>query len=194
MSHITLKLLLMVLLAGAVDACGASSSASSSGGVSSQAATASASTSAPTLPPTPIAVNASSCPSATQVGGALGVTLPPPTAVKSATSGLPSGATGIGCTYNGGTAEVVEVVLAASVPTSYFAQQEQKLNGSAAGKLHFSSVSGVGDQAVSFSYPVGSRTDEGVMARKGSNLAGVVIVGPAVSQSQIESLVNQLLG
>jgi hypothetical protein len=190
MPNNTLKWLLVVLLAGAVDACGASSSASTSGG----ATTASASTSAPAPPPTSVAVNASSCPSATQIGGALGVTLPPPTAVQSASSGLPSGATGIGCTYNGGAAEVVEVVLAANISASYFDQEEQKLNGSAGGKLHFTSVSGVGDQAVSYTYPVGSRTDEGVVARKGSNLAGVIVVGPAVSQSQIESLVNQLLG
>jgi hypothetical protein len=52
----------------------------------------------------------------------------------------------------------------------------------------------VGDEAVSYSYPVGTGTDRGVIARKGSNLAGVFVVGPAVSLSQIESLVNQLLG
>jgi hypothetical protein len=184
MSRMTFPWLLVGLLAGAAAACGASS----------PTATATPSTPAPTPAPTPVTINASSCPSVSEVGGALGVTLPPPTAVQAATSSLPSGATGIGCTYNGGISEIVEVVLGANVPISYFDQQEQKLNGSAAGKLHFISLSGVGDQAVSYSYPVGTRTDKGVIARKGSNLAGVFVLGPAVSLGQIESLVNQLLG
>jgi hypothetical protein len=191
MSRMTLPSLLVVLLAGAAAACGATSS---SGGASSPTATATPSTAAPTSPATPVTINASACPSNSEVGGALGVTLPAPTAVQAATSSLPSGATGIGCTYNGGISEIVEVVLGANVPTSYFAQQEKKLNGSAAGKVHFTSLSGVGDEAVSYSYSVGTKTDVGVIARKGSNLAGVFVLGPVVSLSQIESLINQLLG
>lgn len=180
-SRITIACLLFVV-SGVAVGCGAASQTGT---------TTPTPTSTPAL--TPAAVSATSCPSAGSIGSPLGMTLPAPTAVQTG-SGLPSGATGIGCTYNGGANGVVEVVLAANVPTAYFSTEEQKLNGTAGGRLQFTQVSGVGDQAVTYSYAVGARTDAGVIARKGGNLAGVIVVGPTVALGQIESLVNTLLG
>lgn len=58
----------------------------------------------------------------------------------------------------------------------------------------YKSVSGVGDQARSFSQPLNAGKDnEGVVATKGSNLVDITATGTSASLSQIEALVSQLL-
>jgi hypothetical protein len=58
----------------------------------------------------------------------------------------------------------------------------------------YASVSGVGDQARSFSQPLGGGTDnEGVAATKGSTLVGVIATATPATLTQIEALINRLL-
>jgi len=58
----------------------------------------------------------------------------------------------------------------------------------------YASVSGVGDQARSFSQALGGGKDnEGVVATKGSNLVAIIATDTPASLAQIEALVNQLL-
>jgi hypothetical protein len=58
----------------------------------------------------------------------------------------------------------------------------------------YASVSGVGDQARSFSQPLNAGKDnEGVVATKGSSLVNIVATGTPASLAQVEALVNQLL-
>lgn len=58
----------------------------------------------------------------------------------------------------------------------------------------YESVSGVGDQARSFTAPIGGgRDNEGVVATKGSTLVAIVATATPASLAQVESLVNQLL-
>jgi hypothetical protein len=58
----------------------------------------------------------------------------------------------------------------------------------------YKSVSGVGDQARSFSVSIGGgRDNEGVVATKGSTLVAIVATATPASLAQIEGLVNQLL-
>ena len=58
----------------------------------------------------------------------------------------------------------------------------------------FTSVSGLGDQARSFSQSLGGGKDnEGVVATKGSSLVAIIATATPASLSQIESLVSQLL-
>jgi hypothetical protein len=58
----------------------------------------------------------------------------------------------------------------------------------------FKSVSGVGDQARSFTEPIGGgRDNEGVVATEGSTLVAIVATATPASLVQVEALVNQLL-
>lgn len=194
--------ILIVMAAGVAAACGTSTTTpSSSAGAPSSAASASA---AATPTPTSASIDVSACPPATEIASGLGlasVTLTAtqggPGSTPSSTSSWPAGATGIGCTYTSAgttaTSNVVELILGSGVPSGYIVTQEDKLNGTAAGALHFSSLSGVGDQAVTYSYPVEGRVDEGVIAQQGGNFAGIAAVLVTSNLSGIESLVRQLL-
>ena len=58
----------------------------------------------------------------------------------------------------------------------------------------YTSVSGVGDQARSFSVSIGGgRDNEGVVATKGSTLVAIVATATPASLTQVEALVSQLL-
>jgi len=202
MSHrITVPGLLAGLIAvAALAGCGSTSAPSSSSSAPGGAtATPATSTSAPTL----AAINASACPSASTIGGALGVTLPNPTVVApvASASALPTGATGIACEYipttNTTSPVVVIVALGAGVPTGWFTTQEQEQIASeqrAGLTINFTPLSGVGDEAATYQYTANGATVEGVLAVQGGNFVGVFTDGTSASLSQIESLVKSLLG
>jgi hypothetical protein len=58
----------------------------------------------------------------------------------------------------------------------------------------YASVSGIGDQARSFSQPLNAGKDNGgVVATKGSTLVDIVATGTPASLAQVEALVDQLL-
>jgi hypothetical protein len=58
----------------------------------------------------------------------------------------------------------------------------------------YASVSGVGDQARSFSQPLnGGKDNEGVVATKGTTLVAITATATPASLAQLEALVSQLL-
>ena len=82
----------------------------------------------------------------------------------------------------------VIIELIRNISPSYIAQFSAKF------PVTFTSVSGVGDQARSFSVSLGGAKDnEGVVATKGSTLVDIVATATPASLSQLESLVSQLL-
>jgi hypothetical protein len=131
---------------------------------------------------------AASCPTAATVGAALGITVNKPVGVAGGgATQLPAGAKALVCDYSGAGLNVIIEVIANIDPSSI---------SLFSGKfpVAYASVSGVGDQARSFSQPLnGGKDNEGVVATKGSTLVSVVATGTPATLSQIEALVNQLL-
>jgi hypothetical protein len=171
-----LALIALALLA-ATTACGGSSAAATPSSTTPALAT-------PTVTPAPRA-----CPTAAMVGAALGITLPKPTGVSNSGTGppLPSGATGFACDYHAATYNVI-IELITNIDPSYIAQFSNNF------PVAFTPVSGVGDQARSFSVSIGSgRDNEGVVATKGRNLVAIVATATPATLGQLEALVNKLL-
>lgn len=188
MSH---RITLPSLLAGAIAivalaACGSSSttSSSSSGLSSSSGSNSSSGGSGGSFSTT-------SCPSASTVGSALGATVGNPTTV-SETGNLPSGASGVGCSYIAGTSVVI-LVMASGVPSSYFSTEEQAQTSDLGSSISYTPISGLGDQAASYSYSASGLTASGVIALKGSDVVGVFTDGVTTSLSSEENLVRSLL-
>src|SRR5665213_900468 len=140
----------------------------------------------PVLPTTTAAP--SSCPTAATVGTALGITVPAPVGVVGGgATQLPAGATGEVCNYHAQTFNVIIEVLK-NISPSFISKFSSQF------PVAFKSVSGVGDQARSFSAPIGGgRDNEGVVATKGSTLVAIVATATPASLAQVEALVNQLL-
>ena len=91
------------------------------------------------------------------------------------------------CEYRGQSLNVI-IELIRNISPSYITQFSTKF------PVTFTSVSGVGDQARSFSVSLGGAKDnEGVVATKGSTLVDIVATATPASLSQLESLVSQLL-
>lgn len=148
-------------------------------------------TSASSLAPIPsigATTAAAACPSAATVGAALGITVLGPVSITGgAGTPLPAGATAVSCEYPGTSMNVI-IVLMANAPASTISQFSDKF------PVAFSPVSGVGDQARSFVQALGGgKTNEGVVATKGSTLVDVVATGTPATLTQIEALVSQLL-
>lgn len=172
-------MLIPLALAAGLAACGSSSPTTSS----STGAT-------PTPVPTPTAAAATTaqCPSGSAVGSALSTTLPDAVVIpNTGTSQLPSGATGISCDYHTTTDNVIITVLQ-NVSASDISQFSQHF------PVAFTPVSGVGDQARSFSVSLGGgKTNEGLVAAKGSTVVAIVATYTPATLSQLEALVNSLL-
>jgi hypothetical protein len=169
-----------LVFAAALTACG-SSSPSPTTGAATSTPTAAAAT------PTAIAASAQ-CPTGATVGSAQGTTLPDATGVAGGGgTQLPGGATGLVCNYHT-TSEKVIIVKITNISASYLSQFSANFPGG--GKT----VSGVGDQARSFSVALGGGKDnEGVVATKGSTIVSIGATATPASLTQIEALVNQLL-
>jgi hypothetical protein len=100
---------------------------------------------------------------------------------------LPPGATGVACDYSGTGLNVI-IELISNIDPSSIAQFSSKF------PVAYASVSGVGDQARSFSQPLnGGKNNEGVVATKGRTLVAITATATPASLAQIEALVNQLL-
>jgi len=171
-----------LVLGGTVAACG-----SSSGGPTSTLAGA---TSVTTAPPSSRAATAGAelCPTAAKVGTALGISLPKPTVVAGGGgTPLPAGATGVACEYAGKSYNVL-IELITDIDPSLIAQFSNRF------PVPYTSVSGVGDQARSFSQSLGGGKDnEGVVATKGTTLVSIVATATPASLAQVEALIDQLL-
>lgn len=170
-------LLLLVALTG----CGGG------GGSPSASASPLPATAAPTSAPAS-ASSSSPCPTGSVVGAALGVTLPNPSTVPGGGGiQLPAGASGVACEYPGNSLNVI-IELITNIDPSAIGLFSSRY------PVPYKSVSGVGDQARSFSQQLnGGKDNEGVVATKGSTLVAITATDTPASLSQVETLVTQLL-
>ena len=129
-----------------------------------------------------------SCPTGARVGAALGIILPKPIGVPATgATTLPAGVTGEVCEYHASTYNVI-IERLTNISPSYIAQFTAKF------PVAFMTVSGVGDQARTFSASLGGGKDnEGVVATKGTTLVDIAATDTPATLAQIEALVNQLL-
>jgi hypothetical protein len=164
------------LFAASLSACGSSS----------VAATPSA-TLTPQSVPSPTAASRS-CPTAATVGSALGITVPKPVGVAgSGGTQLPAGASATVCEYHAQTYNVI-IEIITNISPSFITQFSNRF------PVAFANVSGVGDQARSFSQPLGGgKLNEGVVATKGKTLVSITATATPATLAQVEALVNQLL-
>lgn len=196
MSHPSSRwsVLTTLMFAVALTACGGSSGGSPTTGATSLATAppvAVASRTAATVPPLSTLTTtaaAPSCPSPATVDAALGTSLPAPVGIAGAGgTPLPAGATAVVCEYRG-TAYNVIMTLISNIDPSYISKFSANF------PVPYTTVSGVGDQARSFSVSLGGGKDnEGVVATKGSTLVALVATATPASLAQIEALINQLL-
>jgi hypothetical protein len=175
------------LFAAALAACGGSGTSPPAAVAATPTATA-APHSTTAAPHSTTAAAPATCPTAATVGSALGITVPAPTGIKGGGgTQLPPVATGVVCEYRGQTLNVI-IELLRNISPSYITQFSTRF------PVAFGRVSGVGDQARSFSVSLGGGKDnEGVVATKGSTLVDVTATDTPASLRQIESLVSQLL-
>ena len=180
-----------LLCSVAVAACGATSSGASSSGPGAAAGTAtpSAAASTATATATPASgTTTASCPSASDVGAALGITVPAPTVYGAS-------AAGISCNYLSGSADVL-VSVVHGIPTGYLAEAEATMQATSASLgLGFTPLSGVGDQAYTYDYTVtATESALGIIAVKGTTFVGIACTMTTTTLSQVEAYVKQLLG
>ena len=187
-----------LVLGVALAACGSSSSTPLAASTAATAVASSAPTSAAGVTATPAASTAPlstpttttaavTCPTAATVDAALGTTLPAPVGITNGSTNLPAGATGVACEYHAATYNVIIELISNITPSSISGFTKNFPVPAAA-------VSGVGDQAASFSQSLGAgRVNEGVVATKGSSLVSIVATNTPATLAQVEALVNSLL-
>jgi hypothetical protein len=99
---------------------------------------------------------------------------------------LPAGVKGIVCEYHAATYNVI-IERLTNISPSYIAQFSAKF------PVPFTSVSGVGDQARTFSAPIGGgKVNEGVVATKGTTLVDITATATPATLAQVEALVTEL--
>jgi len=179
------------LLSLAVAACG-STAGGSAPATSAPAQTATPTAAVTTATPTPASGTAAlSCPTAAEVGAALGLTVPAPTTIGTSASG-------VSCNYLSTSAPVldVEISIVHEIPTTYISTAEASMQASAATVgFAFTPVSGVGDEAYSYSYSLSpSGTALGILAVKGTTFVGIACTRTTATLTQVEAYANQLLG
>jgi hypothetical protein len=182
-----------VALAGTLVACGSSGSTPTTGAAGTPSAT------TPSITPsTPTAsLSILTCPSVSTVNAGLGVSVADPSSV--APDGLPAGSTGVTCTYSGGAAGDVVVIVLVSGPvaTSFVSRVEAGEQSTAQQKgdtYAATNVSGVGSQAAIVTLSeAGSPTENGILAATGNAGLSVTVIPPE-SASQLQSFASQLLG
>jgi hypothetical protein len=189
------RLAVTALVFGAiVGACGSSSgtpstTATAASAVPTTTATAVATTASTTAIASPATTqSAASCPTAATVGAALGITVNKPVGLAGGGgTQLPAGAKDLACDYSGAGLNVIIEVISNIDPSSITLFSSKF-------PVAYVSVSGVGDQARSFSQPLnGGKDNEGVVATKGSTLVSITATATPASLAQIEALVSQLL-
>jgi hypothetical protein len=129
-----------------------------------------------------------SCPSASDVGTALGITVPAPTVYGTS-------AAGISCNYLSETPPVLDVLVSIvhGISTSYLTTAEASMQATAT--IAFTSASGVGDEAYTYDYNVtATETALGIIAVKGTTFVGIACTGTSTTLSKVEAYASQLLG
>ena len=102
------------------------------------------------------------------------------------------------CNYLSETPPVLDVVVSIvdGIPSSYLTTAEASMQAAATtAGLGFTALSGVGDQAYTYSYaPTASETALGIIAVKGTTFVGIACTGTTTSLSKVEAYASQLLG
>jgi hypothetical protein len=144
-------------------------------------------TATPPAVPSPSAASRS-CPTAATVDSALGVTLPKPVGIAgSGGTQLPVGAQATVCEYHAQTYNVI-IEIITNISPSYITQFSSRF------PVAFANVSGVGDQARSFSQPIGGgKINDGVVATKGNTIVAITATATPATLGHVEALVKQLL-
>jgi hypothetical protein len=175
-------LLLSVVLA----ACGSSSSTPPAASSAATPVASTAATSAAPIATTTTTTAAATCPTAATVDAALGTSLPAPVGIGTGSTKLPPGATGMACEYHGSAYNVIIELISNIAPSSISDFTKNFPVPPVA-------VSGVGDQAFSFSQSLSSGVNEGVVATKGRTLVSIGATYTPATLAQVEALVNSLL-
>lgn len=174
-----------LFLSVAVAACGSSSSAPPAATSAASVTIAPPATAAPISTPTTTTA-AATCPTAATVDAALGTSLPAPVGIATGSTQLPAGATGVACEYHASTYNVIIELISNIAPSSI-------TNFTKNFPVPPTAVSGVGDQAWSFSQSLGPGVNEGVVATKGRTLVSIGATYTPATLAQVEALVNSLL-
>ena len=199
MSHSSSRLMApaALFLGFALAACGGSSGAPPAASpaatpvAGTPAAPASSLATAPAASPAPASTPATTaaaatCPTAATVDAALGTALPAPVGITTGSAQLPAGATGVACEYHASTYNVIIELISNIAPSSI-------ANFTKNFPVPPTAVSGVGDQAWSFSQSLGGRVNEGVVATRGRTLVSIGATYTPATLAQVEALVNSLL-
>jgi hypothetical protein len=89
----------------------------------------------------------------------------------------------------------VVVSIVHGIGTSYLATAEASMQATAAGTgFAFTSASGVGDEAFTYSYSITSGTAPGIIAVKGTTFVGIACTETTTTLAKVEAYANQLLG
>jgi hypothetical protein len=183
----TATLCLSVVLA----ACSGSSSAPPAATAAPTGATAAVAstppaTAAPPLSSPTTTTAAATCPTAATVDAALGTSLSAPVGITTGGTQLPPGATGVACDYHASAYNVIIELISNIAPSSI-------TNFTKHFPVPPAAVSGVGDQAESFSQTLSRGVNEGVVATKGMTLVSIGATYTPATLAQVEALVNSLL-
>jgi hypothetical protein len=104
----------------------------------------------------------------------------------------------VSCNYlNETSGAVLDVVVSIvhGIDTSYLTTAEASMQASAATTgFAFTSASGVGDKAYTYSYNITSGTALGIIAVKGTTFVGIACTMTTTTLAKVEAYANQLLG
>jgi len=174
-----------LVLSAVLAACGSTSSAPTAASTAAGATAAPAASAAPVATPATTTA-ATTCPTAATVDAALGTTLPAPVGITTGSTALPAGATGVACEYHASAYNVIIELITNIDPSSI-------KNFTKNFPTTPTAVSGVGDQAFTFSTTLGPGVIEGVVATKGRSLVSIGATYTPATLAQVEALVNSLL-
>lgn len=165
--RITTSALIGLAAVGLLAGCNSQSSSTAAAGGSASAAGASSSANAGAG--SSGGGTATSCPQASTVSTNLGISGLATQANKATSS---QGHTGYACVYSAGTS-IASVTLVNGVTSSFLSSAAQKTKSTVGAASNLKPVSGVGDQAYTYSVSVGSVTQYALIARKGSVEAAI---------------------
>jgi len=186
-----MPLLLAVTGMAAIAACGGSSSPPAATPTPTPVAT-------PTPTPTAAPLDTATCPPASTLNAALSSNLQFHQTLTSAklVATLPSGAGHIGCEYTS-TGQRALVILLNNMPISLFVAEEVDVAdafGLSLSQMQPVAVTGIGDEASSFTYSGPDGAGMILDVQEGTNRVAVLVGGGSPTLAELESLVTQLMG
>jgi hypothetical protein len=180
----------------AIAACGSPSSPPSSAAASATATPTPVATPTPT--PSAAPVDTTACPPASTINAALGSSLQFNQTMSSAklVATLPSGTGHLGCEYTS-TGQRALVILLNNMPGSLFVPEEVDVAdafGLTLSEMQPVPVSGMGDEATSFTYTGPDGPGMILDVQQGTNRVAILVGGGSPTLTALEGLVTQLMG